>query len=89
MLKELIAELGEGDVELAFARVTTSLYGDLERNGIVELVGRDRFHETIAAGVADFLGRCAARVRRCGGAPLSRGREYQVNAPRTLRILPP
>ena len=55
MLKELIAELHESDVELDFARVTTALYEDLEHNGIVKLVGRDRFHETVAAGVADFL----------------------------------
>jgi len=57
MLKELIAELDESAVELDFARVTTSLYRDLERNGIVELVGRERFHETVAAGVAGFLAR--------------------------------
>jgi MFS superfamily sulfate permease-like transporter len=55
MLKELIAELHEGGVELAFARVTTDLHTDLERNGIVRLVGEDRFHETVAAGVDDFL----------------------------------
>jgi len=64
MLRELIAELDESDVELDFARVTTALYGDLERNGIVELVGADRFHETVHAGVADFLRRDAgSRLR--------------------------
>ncbi len=57
MLEELIAELRESGVELSFARATTSLYQDLERNGIVELVGGDHFHETVAAGVADFLAR--------------------------------
>jgi SulP family sulfate permease len=57
MLVELIAELRESDVSLAFARVTASLYEDLERNGIVELVGREGFHETVAAGVDDFLAR--------------------------------
>ena len=57
MLKELLAELSDGDVELGFARVTTSLYGDLERNGIVGLVGAEHFHETVAAGVADYLQR--------------------------------
>lgn len=59
MLEELIAELRESDVELHFARVTTSLHTDLERNGIVDLVGGDHFHETVAAGVADFLARGA------------------------------
>jgi MFS superfamily sulfate permease-like transporter len=56
MLTELIAELGYGGIELDFARVTTSLYSDLERNGIVELLGREHFHDTVA-GVADFLAR--------------------------------
>jgi MFS superfamily sulfate permease-like transporter len=62
MLKELVAELLEGDVELAFARVTTDLYKDLERNGIARLVGQDRFYETVAAGVDDFLERGTARA---------------------------
>jgi MFS superfamily sulfate permease-like transporter len=62
MLTELIAELREKDVEMAFARVTTDLYEDLERNGIVALVGGDRFHETVAAGVADFLLRDGGRA---------------------------
>jgi SulP family sulfate permease len=56
MLKELIAELHDSGVALAFARATTSLYENLQSNGIVELVGLDNFHETVAAGVADFLG---------------------------------
>jgi len=55
MLKELITELHEDDIELVFARVTTDLHKDLERNGIVRLVGEDRFYETVAAGVDDFL----------------------------------
>jgi SulP family sulfate permease len=59
MLKELIAELHADGVELDFARATTSLYDDLERNGIVELVGSERFHETIRTGVDDFLARDA------------------------------
>ena len=55
MLKELIGELGDAGVELAFARATTGLLHDMERNGIVELVGLDRFFDTVAAGVDDFL----------------------------------
>jgi len=57
MLKELIAELRESGVELDFARVTTPLYEDLERNGVVALLGAGHFHETVAAGVAGFLER--------------------------------
>jgi SulP family sulfate permease len=54
MLYELIVELHERDVVLSFARVTTSLYRDYKRNGIVDLVGEDRFFDTVHAGVADF-----------------------------------
>ena len=39
MLKELIAELQDADIELAFARATTGLVHDMERNGVVELIG--------------------------------------------------
>jgi len=67
MLKELIAELHERDVALAFARATTSLCENLESNGIVELVGLDNFHETVAAGVADFLAGGAVAPRDRGG----------------------
>jgi SulP family sulfate permease len=69
MLKELIAELGDGDVELDFARVTTSLYEDLDRNGIVALVGGDHFHETVAAGVAHFELRDPTAPRSRGAVP--------------------
>ena len=55
MLKELIGELHEEGVELAFARVTTGLMHDLERNGLVQLVGDEHFFDTVAAGVDDFL----------------------------------
>jgi SulP family sulfate permease len=69
MLKELIAELEDVDVELDFARVTTPLYSDLERNGIVALVGADRFHETIRSGVVDYRLRHEATPRSRGAAP--------------------
>ena len=62
MLKELIAELHEGGVELALARATTGLVHDLQRNGIVALVGEDRFFDTVAAGVDDFLHRSQPRL---------------------------
>jgi len=61
MLKELVAELHEGGVELAFARVTSGLVHDMERNGILALVGEDRFFDTVAAGVDDFLHRSQLR----------------------------
>ncbi len=62
VVKDLIGDLREQGVELAFARVTTELYEYLERNGIVDLVGPGRFHDTVAAGVADFLRRKDGRA---------------------------
>jgi len=66
MLKELLAELDDSDVELDFARVTASLHEDLKRNGIVTLVGEEHFHDTVAAGVADFLARDKVAPRERG-----------------------
>ena len=62
MLKELIAELHEGGVDLALARATTGLEHDLRRNGVEALVGEDRFFDTVAAGVDDFLHRSQPRL---------------------------
>jgi high affinity sulfate transporter 1 len=61
MLKELIAELLEGGIGMAFARVTSELDEDMERHGIVALVGEDRFFDTVAAGADDFLHRSLPR----------------------------
>ena len=70
-VKGLIADLREQRVELSFARVTTPLYEQLERNGIIDLVGPERFYDTVAAGVADFLRRehGGAAARRVGVRP--------------------
>ena len=57
MLKDVIADLDADDIELHFARVTTSLHENLERNGLAKLVAPGHFHETVAAGVADYLER--------------------------------
>ncbi|HEX5642631.1 MAG TPA: sulfate permease [Thermoleophilia bacterium] len=62
MLKGLIAELREDGVELALARVTTGLLHDLERNGVARLIGDERFFDTVAGGVDDFLHRSQPRL---------------------------
>jgi high affinity sulfate transporter 1 len=62
MLRELIAELEEAGTTLAFARATTGLVHDLERNGITRLVGDDRFFDTVVAGVDDYLHRHQPRL---------------------------
>ena len=62
MLRELIAELDQAGTTLAFARATTGLVHDLERNGIARLVGDDRFFDTVAAGVDAYLHRQQPRL---------------------------
>jgi SulP family sulfate permease len=62
MLRELIAELEQAGTTLAFARATTGLVHDLERNGIAPLVGDDRFYDTVAVGVDAYLHRHQPRL---------------------------
>ncbi len=62
MLRELIAELEQAGTTLAFARATTGLVHDLERNGIARLVGDDAFYDTVAAGVDAYLHRHQPRL---------------------------
>jgi MFS superfamily sulfate permease-like transporter len=57
VLKDVIKEMDEAGATLAFARATTGLVHDLERNGITRLVGEDRFFDTVAAGVEAYLQR--------------------------------
>jgi high affinity sulfate transporter 1 len=62
MLRELIKELDAAGVRTAFARATTGLEHDLERNGVMKLVDSGRFYETVAAGVDDYLHRTQPRL---------------------------
>ena len=55
MLKGLIKELDEAGVTLAFARATTDLVHELQRNGITRMVDHDLFFDTVAAGVDAYL----------------------------------
>ena len=55
MLGELVAELKRDGIELHVARVTTGLRHDFDRNGISGLLGEGHFHDSVAAGVAEFL----------------------------------
>jgi SulP family sulfate permease len=57
VLKDVIKEMDEAGTTLAFARATTGLVHDLDRNGITRLVGEDRFFDTVAAGVEAYLQR--------------------------------
>jgi SulP family sulfate permease len=62
MLRELVGEMEKAGVTLAFARATTGLIHDLERNGIIRLVGEDLFFDTVAAGVDAYLHRSQPRL---------------------------
>jgi sulfate permease, SulP family len=55
MLKSLVKELDRAGVTLAFARATTGLVHDLQRNGVTRLVDHDMFFDTVAAGVDAYL----------------------------------
>jgi high affinity sulfate transporter 1 len=62
MLRSLIKELDEAGVSLAFARATTGLVHDLQRNGITRLVDEDMFYDTVAAGVDAYMHRSQPRL---------------------------
>jgi sulfate permease, SulP family len=62
MLRGLIKELDEAGVSLAFARATTGLIHDLERNGVIRLIDDGLFYDTVAAGVDAYLHRSQPRL---------------------------
>lgn len=54
MLEELAERLEDGGIELAIARSKGAVRDQLERAGITDTLGRDRFFPTVAAGVEAF-----------------------------------
>jgi high affinity sulfate transporter 1 len=59
-LRELARELGDRGITFAMARVKQDLYLLLERGGIVELLGPERFFPTLPSALAAFHARPAA-----------------------------
>ena len=57
MLLELIAELRVKGVELAFGRAKAPLRAILERSSVAEALGPGHLHDSVRAGVADYLRR--------------------------------
>jgi high affinity sulfate transporter 1 len=55
MLKELANELAADGVELLFAGVETSVREMMQRAGVEDAVGSDRFYPAVQAGVDGFL----------------------------------
>jgi hypothetical protein len=57
MLDDLLDQLELRHVTLEFARARTDLKELLDRTGISDRIGPDRFHRSVHAGVESFLRR--------------------------------
>ena len=55
MLEELHGELSGMGIELAFAEMKGPVKDRLDRYGLMDRIGRDRFHPTIGVGVHTFV----------------------------------
>ena len=55
MLEELHGELAGMGIELAFAEMKGPVKDRLDRYGLMDRIGRDRFHPTIGVGVHTFV----------------------------------
>ncbi|MDZ4170258.1 MAG: SulP family inorganic anion transporter [Coriobacteriia bacterium] len=55
VLCEMADELGDAGVEWTFAEMKGPVRDKLDRFGLVERIGRDRFFPTVGSGVTDYL----------------------------------
>ena len=55
MLEELHGELSRLGIELAFAELKDPVKDRLDRYGLIDRIGRDRFHATIGVAVHTFV----------------------------------
>ena len=53
-LRQVHGALADHDIRFVMAEVMTSVRGELERYGLVELLGEDAFYETISDIVAAY-----------------------------------
>ena len=60
-LKELIKDLAHHGTALVFAQISRSLKGDLDRQGLTEVIGPDRQFETLRERLAAY----EVRLRSC------------------------
>jgi MFS superfamily sulfate permease-like transporter len=56
VLEKVVKEAQEKDVQVTFVGVNTVTMSDMEKQGLVELAGRDRFKETIQEVLLDVGG---------------------------------
>jgi MFS superfamily sulfate permease-like transporter len=61
MLEELHGELSGMGIELAFAEMKGPVKDRLDRYGLLDPIGRDRFHPTIGVGVHKFVDETGVR----------------------------
>jgi MFS superfamily sulfate permease-like transporter len=53
-LEKVVKEAKEKDVRVTFVGVHTLTMRDMEKQGLVELVGRDRFKDTVEEALLDM-----------------------------------
>jgi len=53
VLEKVVKEAQEKEVQVMFVGVNTLAMSDMEKQGLVELAGRDRFKETIQDALRD------------------------------------
>jgi MFS superfamily sulfate permease-like transporter len=56
VLEKIVKEAQEKGVQVTFVGVNTVTMSDMEKQGLVELAGRDRFKETIQGALLDVGG---------------------------------
>jgi anti-anti-sigma regulatory factor len=60
-LKELVKDLAHHGTALVFAHISRSLKGDLDRQGLTEIIGPDRQFETLRECLAAYEARSDPR----------------------------
>ncbi len=71
-LADLCRELQAREIVVAMARAKQDLYGHLQRAGIVELIGAERFYPSLSTAVAAFEARAQPPAEGCALAPQAR-----------------
>ncbi len=59
-IKQVVNELGDRGVKLAFADAASDVRADLDTYGVTELLGSDAFHDTVGEAVAELGGQPTA-----------------------------
>ena len=85
VLERVHGVLAADGIELAFAEMKSPVTDQLERYGLLELLGRDSFFPTIGTALKEYVGDSRSRVDGLGGRP---DRRRRAAGPRPLRDPP-